>query len=145
MCTKMTLSDQQQQSGKYMALLSLVRLRYWIVILFHKSEKRAADAAINLILEQLWSIITHALFEFPCDFGLCSGFCLHAANSLMLLAALCFVALAPPPRYQHPRCFHYCNNYYNYVSLQLGKPSSATGDTLMKTERKSHQQQYSGM
>ena len=27
MCTKMTLSDQQQQSGKYMALLSLVRLR----------------------------------------------------------------------------------------------------------------------
>ncbi len=92
----MTLSDQQQQSGKYMALLSLVRLRILNShILFHKSEKRAADAAINLILKQSWSMITHALFEFPCDFGLCSGFCLHATNSLMLFAALCFVALAP--------------------------------------------------
>ena len=69
-----------------------------------------------------------------------------ACMPLMLFAALCFVALAPPPRYQHSRCFHYCNNYYNYVSLQLlGKPLSATGDTLMKTERKSDQQQYSGM
>ncbi|XP_064401069.1 uncharacterized protein LOC135347118 isoform X3 [Halichondria panicea] len=32
----------------------------------------------------------------------------------------------------------------NLADSITGKPSSATGDTLMKTERKSHQQQYSG-
>ena len=25
----------------------------------------------------------------------------------MLCAALCYIALTPPPRHQHPQCFHY--------------------------------------
>ncbi len=34
-----------------------------------------------------------------------------------LLVALCYVALAPPPRHQHPRCFNF--DYVSFFQILL--------------------------
>ncbi len=59
----------------------------------------------------------YPLFEFPCD----SAFCMQQNKNMFIMIiiindnvcikasyciALCYVALAPPPRRQHQRCFH---------------------------------------
>ena len=64
-------------------------------------------AAINFRLELLASIVLTTIMV---DHYPLSEF-LHAAKlncfyHVLLVAALCYVALASPPRHQHLRCFH---------------------------------------
>ena len=59
-------------------------------------------------------IVDHyPLFEFPCDYVFCAAklkmfmfIIIIIINVCIKASALCYVALAPPPRHQHLRCFH---------------------------------------
>ena len=69
-----------------------------------REESCKALLAINFTLEVLASsflttiIVDHyPLFEFACSI---------AKMFKAIIVALCYVALASPPRHQHLRCFH---------------------------------------
>ncbi len=90
--------------GSGPALFGLARF-YCIAIV------RMMQSSMNFLHQSFLTTILimvdhYPLLEFPCD----SGFCLDAHAAKLINANyynVCIVAAsAPPPRHQHPQCFH---------------------------------------